>query len=88
MNLKERATMVKAMETIVRSINDEDIFYSWLLYGVADGDIDEKTTDEELDFYCEDETFSELMELFLILMAKAKKSGGLYTDNILSKNAK
>lgn len=85
MNIKRRAEAVRAMETLARCINDEDIFESWLMVGVADGDIDENTTDEELEWYCEDKPFAELMGLFLRLMRRAEKSGGLYCDNIVSK---
>lgn len=75
MNLSRRAKVVKAMETMARCVNDEEVFYSWLLCGIADGDIDEGTTDEDLEFYCGDETFADLMERFLDLMTAAKKSG-------------
>lgn len=81
-NLKERAEMVRAMETIARSINDEMIFDLWLTGGVADGDIDNETTDEDLEYYCEDETFADLMDLFVRLMVGARKSGGLYCNGI------
>ena len=85
MNLSRRAKVVRAMETIARCVNDEDVFYLWLLYGIADGDIDDDTTDEDLEYYCEDKTFADLMERFLDLMTAAKKSGGLYEDRIVSK---
>lgn len=85
MNLSVRAELVRAMETVARSVNDEDVFEAWLISGVADGDIDEDTTDEDLEYYCEDKTFADLMERFLDLMMKAKKSGGLYADRIVSK---
>ena len=55
------------------------------MYGVADGDIDGKETDEDLGYYCEDENFADLMEQFLDLMKSAKKSGGLYCDHVISK---
>ena len=84
-NVAERIKMVRAMELIARSVNDETAFVPWLLCGVADGDIDENTTDEDLEFYAEDETFAELMYTFLRVMSKAHKSGGLYFDNITSK---
>ena len=85
MNLSRRAEVVRAMETIARCVNDEEVFYRWLLCGVADGDIDDDTTDEDLEYYCEDKTFADLMERFLDLMTAAKKSGGLYEDRIVSK---
>lgn len=84
MNLKRRVEAVRAMETLARCINDEDILDSWLMCGVADGDINEETEDEWLECYCEDNNFSELMGLFLRLMSRAKKSGGLYCDGIVS----
>ena len=85
MNLSRRAKVVRAMETIARCVNDEEVFYRWLLCGIADGDIDDDTTDEDLEYYCEDKTFADLMERFLDLMTAAKKSGGLYEDRIVSK---
>ena len=84
---EERYNVVRAMELLARAINDENIFETWLLEGVADGDIDEDTTNEELEWYIEDDNFSELMEVFLYVMAKARRSGGLYFDGIVSKNA-
>lgn len=79
-----RIEMVKAMEMIARAVNDEGVFMDWLINGVADGDISENTDDTELEYYAEDDTFSDLMDTFLDLMSAAKKSGGLYFDNILS----
>ena len=85
MKLSVRAKMVRAMETVARAVNDEDVFESWLMYGVADGDINGSETDEDLEFYCEDENFADLMERFLDLMKDAKESGGLYKDGVVSK---
>lgn len=84
---KTRVNVVRAMETIARCTNDESAFDLWLSMGVADGDIDENSTDEELEYYCDDETFADLMDTFLKLMARAKKSGGLYCDGITSEEA-
>ena len=86
-NKNERIRMVKAMEFICRQINDESVFMGWLYNGVADGDIkygDFTLEDEygELDYYLEDDNFADLMGCFLRLMARAKKSGGLYCDHI------
>ena len=93
MNKVERIKMLKAMEFIARQINDEELFMdNWLVLGVADGDIEYgdlsiKTSDEEdLDYYMEDETFSDLMDTFLYMMHDAYKDGGLYCDNVVSKS--
>lgn len=84
-NTKERIEIVRAMETIARAINHEGIFEEWLVYGVADGDIDETTKDEELDYYVENnETFGELMSTFTHMMQKVHKHGGLYVDGVVS----
>ena len=90
MNKIERIKMVKAMEYIARQVNDEEVFYSWLTVGVADGDIeygDLNVNDDDLinlGYYIDDKTFAELMEVFLSVMKRAKKSGGLYCDNVVS----
>lgn len=85
MNTADRIKMVRAMEYIARSINDENIIMSWLGYGVADGDIDENTTDDDLLGYVEDDvTFAELMGVFLYCMKRAEKNGGLYCDDVVS----
>lgn len=91
MNLKERATMVRAMETVMRNLNDEEVFEGWLMDGVADGDIDEKTTDEDLEWYCKDESFASLMDTFCWVMKNALKTypeeqAVFYCDKIVSRN--
>ena len=87
MNREERLKMVSAMEFIARQVNDESVFEPWLVSGIADGDIKygEECEDES---YIEDDTFAELMETFLRLMSRAYKSGGLYCDWVVSKNAR
>ena len=85
MNLKERAKVVRAMDLLCRCINDEDVFMPWLLVGVADGDITSETTDEDLEYYCEDENLAELMYYFLRRMKYAAKDG-LYVDGVVSKD--
>lgn len=89
MNIHERAEVVRAMETIARCVNDEEVFEYWLMVGVADGDIDELTTDEEIDEmgYITDSTLKDLMTRFLKLMKAAWKSGGLYCDRVCSEDA-
>ena len=91
MNKKERTKMIKAMEFIVRQMNDEEAFCDlWLPFGVADGDIeygdlsDTDGNNSNTEYYTEDNNFSDLMKLFLRMMSAAKASGGLYCDGILS----
>lgn len=85
MKLKERAEIVRAMELIVRSVNNEELIEPWLMCGIADGDITEDTTDEDLEIYVnEDKDFASLMGLFLRIMSRARKDGGLYVDNVVS----
>lgn len=87
-NKAKRIQMVRAMELLARAVNDETAFYPWLLCGVADEDINEdgSTPDEELEFYAEDDVFAELMGTFLRVMSRAHKSGGLYFDDVLSRD--
>lgn len=93
MNTGERIQMVKAMEFIARHINDETVFEGWLIAGVADGDIrygdlDTNLEDiEDLICYFNDEDFADLMNTFLNVIARAKRSGGLYCDGVVSKEA-
>lgn len=88
MNKQERVEVVRAMETIARCVNDEEVFESWLMYGVADGDIDDSTTDDEIVEmgYTTDDTMKDIMTVFLRMMKNAWNSGGLYTDGIVSKS--
>ena len=84
MNLALRSKVVRAMDLLCRCINDEEVFMPWLAVGVADGDITRETTDEDLENYCEDDEFAELMYWFLRRMKAAKKDG-LFVDGVISK---
>lgn len=86
MDMKERCDAVRAMELLARAVNNENFFEEWLISGVADGDIDNDTKDEDLDYYVEDDTvFADLMDTFLHVMTNAYKDGGLYVDGVVSK---
>lgn len=77
MNKQERIEMVRSMNTIIRSLNDEELIETWLSLGVADGD----ETDEDFADYCDNETLSDLMKTFLRIMTYAKDDG-LYCDGV------
>lgn len=84
-HIKERIEVLRAMELLARSVNDESDLMGWLMCGVADGDIDEDTTDDELvDYVEDDDSFAEIMGCFLRTMSRAK-DGGLYVDGVVSK---
>ena len=86
MDMKERCNAVRAMELLARSVNNENFFEEWLISGVADGDINTDTKDEDLDYYVEDDmVFADLMDTFLHVMKNAYKDGGLYVDGVVSK---
>lgn len=88
MDLKVRCDIVRAMETLVRACNNEDFIMTWLRIGVADGDIRPDTTDEDLDYYVEDDTvLANLMDTFLHIMKNAHADGGLYVDGVVSKSS-
>lgn len=74
------------MEFIARQINDEEVFESWLINGVADGDIKYECLDlaEVDEYYLNDNTFKDLMNCFLRRMYGAYNSGGLYCDEIVT----
>lgn len=98
-NLKERKQLVLAMETIVRSINAEDLINGWLMCGVADGDLNENSTWEDVDdFYVEDDdNFADIMSCFVRTMRRMidddefddeerrKGNGYLYCNWVTSK---
>lgn len=88
MKREERMKMVKAMEYIARQLNDEEIAEYWLQDGVADGDVEygdlSAEAGEDMDWYIEDQHFSDLMETFLRCMKAAKNHGGLCCDGVVS----
>lgn len=86
----EKGKMIKSMETVIKNLNNKRFLYWWLMYGVADGDITEETTDEEAEeMYGEDLT--DLMNLFARIMYSATKENlenymksTFYCDGVIS----
>lgn len=82
-----RQKAIVCMEFLARQINDEDVFDSWLVNGVADGDIeygDLDFTSDVVKDYTDDFTFQHVMSCFLRRMVGAYNSGGLYCGGIVS----
>lgn len=65
---KLRVNMLRSMNTICESLNDEDIFYAWLINGIADGDCYSMDDDALFDYYGDDETFADVMACFCRIM--------------------
>ena len=81
-----RIEVLRAMETMARCINDEEVLEVWLINGVPDGEIGFATTDEELVYLVEDDDdFADLMHTFLNVMKRASWSGGLHCNMVTSK---
>ena len=85
MNTKLRKKTVLAMELLVRQVNNENLLEPWWMCGVPDGEIQKFEENEVDETLIKKENYAELMGLFLKIMSKANKNGGLYSDNILSK---
>ena len=77
-NRRRMLDVIHAMDVIMRSLNDEDLAYTWLALGVPDGtngqsDVDElygDQSDEELENY-----YEELAALFARLIKVAVRDG-------------
>lgn len=88
-NFKERVSVIRAMDTIVRSLNDERDILWWLDSGVPDGEINAETTDEELYWLVDDdESFADIMSTFVKIMRRQPVNGAMWVDNVLSKEEK
>lgn len=85
----ERLKMVKAMEFIMRQLNDEIIFGGWLAYGVADGDIeygDLSVTNSDivaLGYYINKDELANLMDEFVHNIRLASRNGGLFCAGVV-----
>lgn len=80
LNKKDRAKAILAMEFIARNVNNEDYLESWLMCGVADGDIeygesDIKAVDE---YYTDMDNFKDIVQCFRRVTARAIADGGFY----------
>lgn len=77
-NYTTRIQALQAMDTIMRGLNDEDLFMQWLTYGIEDACTD-------YDYYCDDQVFSDMLSEFCRIMKTATEcKGALYIDNIVS----
>lgn len=76
---------IRAMDTIVRCLNDEELFMVWLMSGVADGDCEYYDDLGLYEEYYEDneESFKEMVELFRNLI-KESEEDGLYIGDVVA----
>lgn len=82
--------MLKAMEIIVRNLNDEELILTWLTDGIPDGTpLDD---DEAFEDFTDDVTFADIMDTFVYIMSKAcpesetakERKGTLYCDGVVN----
>ena len=66
LNIQERTAMLKAMDTIVRNLNDEHIIFYWLEEGVPDA-----TKDEDYVLYADDDCYPDIEVAFEVCMKMA-----------------
>ena len=85
MNNHQRCMVIRAMETIIKTVNNTELITQWRVEAIADGDVRLDTSDDDMEYYIEDVAFAALMDTFLQVMYKAKADGGLYVDGIISK---
>lgn len=86
----DRYNLIKAMEIVIRNLNNEDQIDRWLMNGIADGDLDSTTLElsqseiENLEYYDDNDNFKFLMKLFTKIISAANKDGGLYNTGVVS----
>lgn len=76
---------IRAMDTLARCVNDEYLFETWLMYGVADGDCESMNNIELYEYYYEDneENFKEIVEVFRNII-KVTDKHGLYIGDVVA----
>jgi hypothetical protein len=88
-NFKERIAVIKAMDLIIHNLNDERDIFWWLENGVPDGEINEDTPEEDLQWLVEeDDMFADIMSTFTKIMRRQPVNGAMWVDNVLSKEEK
>lgn len=93
-----RVELLRAMNTVCESLNNGEIYVSWLTCGIADGDCASMNDDELFDYYGDDDTFADIMACFCRIMGYAlndteeyskedlrKGNGILFCDKVVSK---
>ena len=75
------------MDTIAKMLNDERDYARWALAGIADGEIEEDTKDEDIEWLCADDIFPDLLFNFCRVfgMKNEKATGFLYCDGVVAK---
>lgn len=74
--LLERVKVLKALDTIAKTLNDEYYLENWFSYGVPDGEIDDTTQDNYLlDYVKNDKDWQNLLDLFVKLIRLASADG-------------
>ena len=85
----KRMDMVRAMEYIARQVSNDEVLDLWVNLGVVGNDIPYSVltdgSEEWLEKYITDEGLSNLMRVFLRVMAMAYAEDGLWCAGVSSK---
>ena len=81
---QNKVNILRAMDEIILSANNEDHIMLWLSLGIADGDSENFTDEEFYEYYCEDEElYADIINLFCRMIPKVIADGGIYDgDNV------
>lgn len=71
--MEKRIEMLRAMETVIRNMNDESAIDEWLRNGIPDGAINSATDSSELEWLAEKDNFADIMDTFCYIMREWTK---------------
>lgn len=84
-DIEERIELLRAMDCIMRHMNDEEVIMTWLEVGIPDGACEDDDDCELIDIAEDNGEFSEIMDTFVNLMQVARNEplkGTLYCDGV------
>ena len=85
-NIEDRRKMILCMEFIMRNLNDEELFYRWILAGIPDdefkfGEFNPEVVD---DYYIDPENFKDFVRIFLDILKSTEEGNAIYCGAVLS----
>lgn len=85
MDRKKRCEILRAMDLIARTLNNDPLYTEWMIEAVIDEDMTDQTTDKDLEGYVKnDDEFAGILYTFLHVMSEAFQQDGLTVDGVAS----